>query len=455
MQFDRVNNITVAMMNDKILTYIQLFSLCAICFIGGVLANSIGAANFVRDAVGGIAGLAWIVEKEFFRENTYESKARSGSFWWQKSRYPDKQGAYIYQAEKLAPGYTLYGSAHQEVAYLIDHSGAVKHQWSFDYGKQIGLPFSTGKMQARDVLFWRDVFLYPNGDLLAITEVNGESPWGVSLIKLDKDSNLLWEQNKKVHHDLVVAEDGRIFVLGHEIVHSVEGASVNLVMPIYDERLLVLAESGEVLQEISITRAIANSPYRYLIENLRYTMSGDYLHANTIKYLDKKLADQVSYVKENQVLVHLRNLEVSVIIDLATEKVMLLLYGPWKRAHDPEILPNGNILVFDNKGLGEGRSRVIEFNPLTQEIVWEYKGTDEHPLYSAIRSREEKQANGNIVIVESDGARLLEVSPEGELLWEFYNPHRVQYKDQEYVPIISGGRRYTQEYVQFLSPQQK
>ena len=33
-------------------------------------------------------------------------------------------------------------------------------------------------------------------------------------------------------------------------------------------------------------------------------------------------------------------------------------------------------------------------------------------------------ANGNTLITESDGGRAFEVQPNGEKVWEFFNPHR-------------------------------
>ena len=40
--------------------------------------------------------------------------------------------------------------------------------------------------------------------------------------------------------------------------------------------------------------------------------------------------------------------------------------------HDATLLANGNVLLFDN-GLGRDWSRVIEVDPFTREIVWEYR----------------------------------------------------------------------------------
>ena len=86
--------------------------------------------------------------------------------------------------------------------------------------------------------------------------------------------------------------------------------------------------------------------------------------------------------------------------------------GPWLRQHDPDLLANGNILLFDNQGQCRpgGITRVIEVDPRTQEIVWTYAGTPEEPFESEVRSSEARLPNGNTLITESDGGRLFEVT---------------------------------------------
>src|SRR5205823_1508683 len=59
---------------------------------------------------------------------------------------------------------------------------------------------------------WNHCRLFPNGDLLALYNPN-DSPYGMGLVKLDKDSKLLWRRPGAFHHDFDVAEDGRIFAL--------------------------------------------------------------------------------------------------------------------------------------------------------------------------------------------------------------------------------------------------
>jgi hypothetical protein len=110
----------------------------------------------------------------------------------------------------------------------------------------------------------------------------------------------------------------------------------------------------------------------------------------------------------------------------------------------PRGLPGaGNILVFDNGGLaGFGAlmpglppywpnayrdySRVIEFDPQTLEIVWEYVLRDPGPLerkfFSWFISSAQRLVNGNTLITEGAGGRVFEVTREGEIVWEYISP---------------------------------
>jgi len=117
----------------------------------------------------------------------------------------------------------------------------------------------------------------------------------------------------------------------------------------------------------------------------------------------------------------------------------------------PRGLPGeGNILVFDNggsagfgapnpgapTGLSNARrdhSRVLEFDPTTLEIVWQY--TDREAalvsvntpyFYSRIISGMQRLPNGNTLITEGDSGRVLEVTRDHEVVWEYISPHRMQ-----------------------------
>jgi hypothetical protein len=113
----------------------------------------------------------------------------------------------------------------------------------------------------------------------------------------------------------------------------------------------------------------------------------------------------------------------------------------------PDRLPGGgNIILFDNGGrsvygaVADGcpgvwpsalrdYSRILEFDPITLEVVWEYKNTeDQDPdefgdyhrkFFSSFISSVQRLPNGNTLICEGNQARVIEVTPEGEIAWEY------------------------------------
>ncbi|ABO48909.1 conserved hypothetical protein [Desulforamulus reducens MI-1] len=115
----------------------------------------------------------------------------------------------------------------------------------------------------------------------------------------------------------------------------------------------------------------------------------------------------------------------------------------------PRGLPGeGNILVFDNGGwAGYGApnpgsptgtknalrdySRVLEFDPTTLEIKWQYtpseagylQPVDSNRFYSPFVSGAQRLPNGNTLITEGSGGRIIEVTPDHEIVWEYISPY--------------------------------
>src|SRR5699024_10249013 len=125
--------------------------------------------------------------------------------------------------------------------------------------------------------------------------------------------------------------------------------------------------------------------------------------------------------------------------------------GPWIQQHDADLLANGDILMFDNWGHFEtdNLTRALQFDPDNMAVTWPYHGSDEHPLSSKSRSSAQRLPNGHALITESNAGQLVEVTPDGDVVWEYINPARGGDSDQ-YTPIISSGLRIDPED---LSPQ--
>lgn len=103
--------------------------------------------------------------------------------------------------------------------------------------------------------------------------------------------------------------------------------------------------------------------------------------------------------------------------------------------HDAHMIPEGlpgagDILVFDNEGEGGyppmamriiAGSRVLEINPVTHQVVWEYIGTKES-FFSSFFGSAQRLPNGNTLIDEGTWGRFFQVTPKGRIVWEYMNP---------------------------------
>ena len=97
--------------------------------------------------------------------------------------------------------------------------------------------------------------------------------------------------------------------------------------------------------------------------------------------------------------------------------------------HNPSLLENGHVLVFDN-GNRRNFSRVIEIDPESQEIVWEYTGEPRDSFFSQNISGCQRLPNGNTLICEGRSGRLFEVTPDKRIVWEYINPAVVVHRGE-------------------------
>ena len=171
---------------------------------------------------------------------------------------------------------------------------------------------------------------------------------------------------------MTVAEDGTIWV--PSLNYRAQGmAELPGFEPwFYEDTILKVSPDGEVLDEISVLLAMRSLPG--LLPPRSETF--DPTHLNDIELVTPELAAAFPMLKVGDLLVSLRNVSSLVAIDAETKMARWAMAGSFRRQHDPDLLPNGHILVFDNLG-GDpacGRSRILELDPVTQAIAWSYAG---------------------------------------------------------------------------------
>jgi outer membrane protein assembly factor BamB len=171
----------------------------------------------------------------------------------------------------------------------------------------------------------------------------------------------------------------------------------------------------------------------------------DPFHANSVEWLrDVGRAGSHPIYQPGTVLVSLRHQNRVVAINWERNQVVWEwgqgeIFGP----HDAQLLDNGHVLVFDN---GMGRrpafSRGVEVDPISGEIVWEFRDDPPTEFYTRSKGSVQRLPNGNTLLAASDSGHAFEVTPEGDKVWEWISPHR-----------LDGGRRAAIVRMRRLEPE--
>lgn len=319
-------------------------------------------------------------------------------------------GLTAYDPEKAYNGYTLFTTLSGDgTVYLIDLHGEVVHQWKLPYPPYYGYLLENGNLfyngwtppQSGDLRFphWP---LYKAGVIL-------EADW---------EGNILWEyKNVDHHHDARRMRNGNNILLTvektpEEVARKIRGQIAD--SGIWSDKIIEVTPSGEIIWEWHAWEHLDE-----LIDKPVHSSEDPHHwpHGNCIEELP-----------DGDILVSFRGISTVVIISKKTGKIIWQLgHDVLAQQHDPTYLDNGNILIFDNgtQRLSDPHtySRVIEVNPKTNEIVWEYRDTPAYNFYSAFISGAQRLANENTLIVEGLNGRIFEVTSKGEVVWEYVSPY--------------------------------
>ncbi len=334
---------------------------------------------------------------------------------------PVRENVVAYKRELAYPGINLFTSGHAPEAVLMDMDGRVLHTWRRSFHDV--WPDQPEPESGRGER-WRRAYLYENGDVLAVFE-------GAGLIKVDKDSNLLWAYSGHAHHDLEVLPSGTIYVLtrkAHMIPH------IHFTKPVLEDFITVLSPDGEELRSVSILEAFERAGLGLELAD-RIRDAGDIFHTNTLEWFDGSRANHSPLYRRGNVLISLKVPNMVAIVDMDAERVVWYTTGPWVRQHQPVLLDNGNMLLFDNNSF-QDYSKVIEFEPLTGQVVWTYVGSPPSSFYTEMCGSNQLLPNGNVLITETEGGRAFEVTREGEIVWEYVNPYRTGENDEQIAYIF-------------------
>jgi hypothetical protein len=315
---------------------------------------------------------------------------------------------------RAAPGYSLYSIRYRCRAELVALDGTLVAAW-----------------EHRPCGYWSTAELLPSGDLLVTgqdpVEGDGEGLDAMYLLRLAWDGSVVWKAPIPAHHDAEITPSGDVLTV---VAHYRRVPAVYPDAWVKDELLTLLGPDGAVREQRSILAMLQDTPdllriRKVGVQERHGRREVELFHANSVEWMHRpELAAKSPIYGLRNVLTCLRNQDAIAVFDWDARR----LVWAWGRdelefPHHPTVLDDGHVLVFDN-GFRTGRSRVLEVDPLTDEIVWQYEGDADAPFFSKNRGSNQRLPNGNTLIADSDSGRAIEVTPEGEIVWELLAPYR-------------------------------
>ena len=393
-------------------------------------------------------------------------------------------GVTIYNPEKCYNGYTLF-NAPDLGAVLIDMNGGEVKLWS----KLRGFPnkllkggYVLGSLGERS-----DKYGYQDMTDVVQVDWDGNVVWKFDKHEFIEDVGEQPQWMARQHHDFqregnpvgyyvpemeCKTDGGTTLVLCHENLVNKQISDKNLCDDVFLEvdwegNIIWQWHANEHFKEIGFDEVQKNVLARDPNMHDCGGGMGDWLHINCMselgpnKWYDK--GDERFHPKN--IIFDSREANFVAIIsketgnvvwkigpDFSTSKELRRIgniVGPHLSHMIPKGLPgNGNILIFDNGGwAGYGApstnskrglkvthrdySRVLEINPITLQIVWQYTPKEaglvipfsSNHFYSPLISGAQRLPNGNTLITVGMSGRLMEVTRSCELVWEYISPY--------------------------------
>jgi len=397
-------------------------------------------------------------------------------------------GIIAFDSTKCFNGYTLFQASIFEGqifgAFLIDMNGNVVHKWKGLEGfpnKMLPGGYIMGSTAVRDPK-------YGFQDMTDLVQVDwdGNILWKFDHYDFIADPEHEPSWMARQHHDYQregnpvgyyvpgmdpMVKGGKTLILCHKNIQNSEISQHRLL----DDTIIEVSWDGKIIWEWNCNEHFAEFGFDEVARKIIYenpnitgeTKVGDWMHMNSISLLGPNpWFDQgdIRFHPDN-IIWSGRQTNIIAIIDKKTGKIVWKLgpdysstpafetlgwiIGPHHAHLIPRGLPGvGNLLLYDNGGVaGYGPSnpgsptgvnnalrdfsRVLEINPLTLEIIWQYPPPSPQgsstmhylKLYSKFVSSAQRLPNGNTLITEGAWGRFLEVTPSHEIVWEYVSPY--------------------------------
>lgn len=371
-------------------------------------------------------------------------------------------------AERVSPGYVLIEPGYRKPAYLINNDKEVIASFENDY-------FGFSQLQADGSRFsssnmYSDVFMDGGGNRGCIEEyaADGSLSWRLRLATDDYIH----------HHDAIKLPNGNVLALVWENISATQAIALGRnpehiaengnfwfdgiieVNPVTTEIVWEWSMRNHIVQDFAAGKpnygVVADNPGKLDLNVVHLgrdgTVDDDWTHVNALDYnaeLDQIIFSS-NYLSEIYIIDHgptsfeaqgsagdfIYRWGNPENYDRGTPEDRQLFNQHDVQWIKPGLPGAGNVMVFNN---GDGKLRphssVVEFSaPLSEDgsymldgenaygpadLAWEYAPTDEDIFFSWFLSGAQRLANGNTLVTHGAKARVREITPEGEIVWEY------------------------------------
>ena len=328
---------------------------------------------------------------------------------WYKSTIERRKTGLIHWDMDWSSGcYTLYApQTGNGLVKLISIDGDTVHEWN--------LPVRPG----------RDAVILPNGNLgyngSHKESTNLYPAWdiwhGGHFMEVTPKGDIVWEHEDIYHH-----HDGQWLENGNLLYTAAESLPNIYNHPRTKDRFSDIVKEvnrkGETVWEWNAWEHLTQ--YQWPIHEC---FNDDHW----------PMINGVYHSKSGLILMSLRTTSGLIAVDKSTKEIVWKLEYPLvAQQHDPSLTEDGNVLCFDNGNIRPAsihHSRIVEYNPRTEELVWSYTDPMPPAFFSPYMGSVEKLWNGSYSICESAFGRIFEVNPKGELMWEYVIPEFAEYPE--------------------------
>ena len=254
--------------------------------------------------------------------------------------------------------------------------------------------------------------LLANGDIV----FQDQAP----LIRTGPCGEIRWVLDGVFHHSNEFHSDG-----GFWVEAFLEPQTIERVSKTFKEDAIVhVSEDGKILYQKSVPELlIENGLARHVYGQDFY--SDDPIHMNDVQ---EALFDS-EYWQKGDLFLSLRNISAIVQYRPSTNEVIWIKQGPWVNQHDVDILDESRIAVFNNNRFNyqfkddvSGVNSVMIYDFAIDTVTSPYQaGMERHEVRTISEGRSELYPNGDVFVEESNYGRLLRLSPDRDIVWQYVN----------------------------------